>query len=73
LRYEEREEILAYMGTDVLLADEMNVFRAAGIREVEEKAPVVNRKATILNSEIFSDNFSDKTGFFSDNYPLESR
>jgi len=71
--YEEREEILAYMGADALLADELNAFRAAGVRKVEEKAPVVNRKATILNPEIFSDNFSDKTGFFPDNYPLESR
>jgi len=47
--YEEREEILAYMGADALLADELNAFRAAGVRKVEEKAPVVNRKATILN------------------------
>lgn len=58
------------MGADVLLADEMNAFMAAGMRSVEETKPAENRKATILTAEKLSDKFSDKTCFFPDNYPL---
>lgn len=46
--YEEREELLAYMGSDVLLADELNAFREAGIRKTEENAPAPNSKKAIL-------------------------
>jgi len=62
--YEEREELLAYMGTDVLNADELNAFRAAGVR--------TSRKTAILSPENFSDNFSDKMCFFPDNYSQSS-
>jgi len=61
------------MGADVLLADEMNAFRAAGKRSVEETTPAENRKDTILTAENLSDKFSDKMCFFPDNYPLVSR
>jgi hypothetical protein len=70
--YEEREEVLAYMGSDVLLADELNAFRAAGVREVDDKSPSTSRKTMILSPEIFSDNFSDKMCFYPDNYSQSS-
>ena len=67
--YEEREEILAYMGADALVADELNAFRAAGVRKAEEKPSRTNRKATLLFTENLSDKFSDKMWLRPDNYP----
>lgn len=67
--YEEREEILAYMGADALLADELNVFRSAGVRKAEEETPRTNRKATVLSTENLSDKFSGKMWLRTDNYP----
>lgn len=67
--YEELEEILAYMGADALLADELNAFRAAVVRKAEEKTPQTNRKATFLFTENLSDKFSDKMWLRPDNYP----
>lgn len=67
--YEERTEILNYMGADILLADELNAFIAAGIRTVSDNDVEIPKiKAAILTTEIFGDKFSDKMRLYPDSY-----
>lgn len=67
--YEERDEILDYIGTDALLPDELNAFYAAGIRTPSNNnAEAPNKKAAILTTEIFGDKFSDKMRLYPDGY-----
>lgn len=66
--YEEREEILAYLGADTLIADELNAFKAAGFRDRENSISTSKEKATFCRPEDLSDNFSDKKWLYSDNY-----
>ena len=71
--YEEREELLAYLGADMLHADELNAFRAAGFRVEGYEVDTEIKKATFFTTEKLSDKFSDKIGLYPDNYPLVSR
>lgn len=66
--YDEREEILSYIGKDLLRNGELNAFLVAGISSMRGNSETINKKAAMLNTEIFGDKFSDKKRLYSDSY-----
>lgn len=66
--YEEREEILDYIGTDALLPAELNAFIGAGICKGRSNPGTINKKAALLTTENFGDKFSDKMRLYPDSY-----